>query len=509
MAPKIRGFSILLVFASVRAILAATQDLPIYVDSSLSSGWENWSWSSDINFTATDLIFGTSGSSISVNSTQYAALSVKLEGTFPDYAGLRFDIAGAQPDVTISIQSTADNSQSPNIPLSAISKTIVDGSFSSLLVDFNALPGSGTQLGNGTWDRITFQAGGNGAIYHIDNIVLVSEIVVTPQLLSAEPLTNNILAVTTVGAVNLADVHVAFNGKAVKVASQTTYNPVDTPSKTITYLTLGSSFKQGNLTITAGNTTFTHVLPSAQRGSIVTTAKLPINPLIYGVNFPTSADYIKELGVTISRWGGNAVTAYNPFGGFTNAGADWYFENRAVDNGQADDWMGWVQGAGSSSLLTIPALDWVSKDSSSYSFPKTVFPDQQSFDPYKPDAGDGLLPNGTTISSVFTPPDPQNAYVTWNTTAAKTWLAGLKNKPLLVAIDNEIEIAHSTHQDMHPQPMSYDEELSRVIKFSTAAKEALPNVQVVAPSTCSWWFYWTSAVGYTDNAAHNNTDFLP
>lgn len=78
--------------ATLRA-RAATADLPIYTDNSLAQGWENWSWSSDINFAATDLISGTSGSSISVNSTQYAALSVKLEGTFPDYAGLRFDIA--------------------------------------------------------------------------------------------------------------------------------------------------------------------------------------------------------------------------------------------------------------------------------------------------------------------------------------------------------------------------------------------------------------------------------
>lgn len=36
--------------------------------------------------------------------------------------------------------------------------------------------------------------------------------------------------------------------------------------------------------------------------------------------------------------------------------------------------------------------------------------------------------------------------------------------------------------------MGYDEELSRVISFATAAKEALPGVQVVAPSTCDWWF---------------------
>jgi hypothetical protein len=73
------------VFRFVRA------DLPIYTDGNLASGWENWSWGSDINFAATDLFEGTS--SMSVNSTQWAALSVKLEGNFQNYAGLRFDIA--------------------------------------------------------------------------------------------------------------------------------------------------------------------------------------------------------------------------------------------------------------------------------------------------------------------------------------------------------------------------------------------------------------------------------
>jgi hypothetical protein len=141
-------------------------------------------------------------------------------------------------------------------------------------------------------------------------------------------------------------------------------------------------------------------------------------------------------------------------------------------------------------------------------------------------------------------PDPTNVYTPWNTSLAKQWLMGLKNKPLMVAIDNEIEIASNTHQDMHPQwvfisehtlfilngefrLMGYDEELARVIEFATAAKEALPDVLVVAPSTCSWWYCallqfflifawrlidnldWTSSIGYTDNAAHNNVDFLP
>ncbi|KAF8060893.1 glycoside hydrolase family 44-domain-containing protein [Lyophyllum atratum] len=477
-------------------------DLPIYTDGALASGWENWSWSTTLDFAATDLFSGTS--SISANSSSYAALSVKLEGSFPTYAGLKFDIAGAQPDISIFIQSSTDNSQSPTIPLSAFGKTIAAGGFTSLLIDFGALPGSGTSLGNGTWDRITFQAGGNGALYHLDNIVLVSSIVVVPQFLSAEPLANNVIAVTTVGAVNFSALSVTLNKQVLKVASQNTYHPVDTPSKTITYLNLATSLAPGSLLITAGSASFSHTLPAVQYASIVQGVNYTINPKVYGVNFPTNANYIKHLGVPISRWGGNAVTAYNPFGGFTNAGNDWYFENRASDS--ADDWIGWVKGAGSATLLTIPALDWVSKDASSYSYPNSVYPNQAKYDPYNADAGNGQYANGSWVTPA---PDPHNAYTPWNTSAVKQWLSGLKNKPDIVTIDNEMEIASSTHQDMHPQPMGYDEELSRVVNFATAAKAALPNVLVAAPSTCSWWFYWTSAIGYTDNTAHYNIDFIP
>ena len=59
-----------------------------------------------------------------------------------------------------------------------------------------------------------------------------------------------------------------------------------------------------------------------------------------------------------------------------------------------------------------------------------------------------MFPNGTAITPA---PDPKNAYMPWNTTAAKKWLSGMKNKPRIVTIDNEIEIASSTHQDMHPE----------------------------------------------------------
>ncbi|KAJ7132681.1 glycoside hydrolase family 44-domain-containing protein [Mycena filopes] len=499
----------LLLLIPLLAARALADDIAVYTDAALAAGWENWSWSSDIKFAATDLFEGAS--SISVNSQAFSALSVKLEGTFPTYQGLRFDIAGPQPDLTISIQSSVDGTSSPNILLSDLSKTITSDAFTSVLIDFRSLPGSGAALGNGTWDRITWQAGGNGDIYHIDNIVVVESIVIAPLFLSAEPLAANTIAVTTQGDVDLTTLTVSLNGKSVKIANTTTYNPVGTPSKTVTYLTLASNFAPGTLLINTGvanggTPSFNVTLPAVQFLSIVQQVSFPISPLIYGVNFPTSASYIQDLGVTMSRWGGNAVTAYNPTGEFTNAGDDWYFENRVADPPNADDWVGWVQGAGSQALLTVPALDWVAKDATSYSYPATQYPVQAAHDPFLANAGNGLFPNG---SYALPPPDPNTAYTPWNTSMAQAWLKGLAHKPQLVAIDNEMEIASNTHQDMHPVPFGYDEELARMVNYSIAIKQALPNVKIAAPSTCSWWYYWTSQIGYTDNAAHNNIDFLP
>jgi phosphatidylinositol glycan class B len=72
---------------------------------------------------------------------------------------------------------------------------------------------------------------------------------------------------------------------------------------------------------------------------------------------------------------------------------------------------------------------------------------QASTDPFLANAGNGLFPNGSYITPV---PNPSNVYTQWNTSMAKAWLKGLANKPTMVAIDNEIEIASNTHQDMHP-----------------------------------------------------------
>ncbi|KAG8906539.1 hypothetical protein FRC00_012518, partial [Tulasnella sp. 408] len=259
--------------APVLLAWAASADLDVYVDGALSSGWENWSWNSNLNFAATDLYEGLS--SISATSDAWAALSLKLEGLFNTYAGFSFDIAGDPSTLQLYFQGTTDNAQSASIPLSAF-PSITSTKFTTVVIDFNALPPSGAPLGSGAWDRLNFQALGNGATiltlavsqYHIDNIKFLTSITIEPLFLSAEPIGNDIIAITTQGNVDLSTVKVKLNNATVAISKTTTYSPVDTPSKTITYFTLAKSFNAGSLAITAGtNTSFTYTLPAVRYGT--------------------------------------------------------------------------------------------------------------------------------------------------------------------------------------------------------------------------------------------------
>lgn len=85
-------------FLAFMRLAKALDNLAVYTDNALASGWENWSWSTEVDFTASDIVAGSSGTSISAKSEPWAALSLKLsQGTFVDYAGLRFDIAVSHP----------------------------------------------------------------------------------------------------------------------------------------------------------------------------------------------------------------------------------------------------------------------------------------------------------------------------------------------------------------------------------------------------------------------------
>ena len=64
-----------------------------------------------------------------------------------------------------------------------------------------------------------------------------------------------------------------------------------------------------------------------------------ISPLIYGINFGTTAT-IKDLRITVNRSGGNSASGYNWRLDARSAGRDWYFESLPVSPTDTNDQFG-------------------------------------------------------------------------------------------------------------------------------------------------------------------------
>ena len=90
-----------------------------------------------------------------------------------------------------------------------------------------------------------------------------------------------------------------------------------------------------------------------------------ISPLIYGVNFASQVSGLgKAFRVSVDRWGGNSTSRYNYTNNTYNTGSDWYFENIvASGDGTLDSLIRTDRTRHSSSLVTVPMIGWVSKDS--------------------------------------------------------------------------------------------------------------------------------------------------
>lgn len=85
----------------------AKADIAVYTDGALDSPWQDWSWSSTIDYGATDIFEGSS--SISVTSEAYSALSLYNPTPFPTAAGLEFDVAVSTLDTARKIEPSSND----------------------------------------------------------------------------------------------------------------------------------------------------------------------------------------------------------------------------------------------------------------------------------------------------------------------------------------------------------------------------------------------------------------
>ncbi|MET0402578.1 MAG: glycoside hydrolase family 44 protein, partial [Cystobacter sp.] len=218
-----------------------------------------------------------------------------------------------------------------------------------------------------------------------------------------------------------------------------------------------------------------------------------ISPLIYGIAFSNLRELKEQhqwdLGATARRWGGNASSRYNwKIGNVWNTANDWFFRNVVLGTRSdytADTFLQTNLQKGLQSALTVPMIGWVAKDATSTSFPRSLFGPQQKMDPDVPEAGNGLVASGEALP----PPVPTQTSVEAPPSFIYDWVRSIREKDQkrgrsvqMYILDNEPMLWNSTHRDVHPEPVTYDELLERTIAYGTAVRKADPEAVIAGPA---------------------------
>lgn len=252
-----------------------------------------------------------------------------------------------------------------------------------------------------------------------------------------------------------------------------------------------------------------------------------IPPAIYGIAFhprkALSDDSVWELRAGARRWGGNPASRYNwRLGNAWNSASDWYFRNLNYTSDPGFSWKVFLdqnREHGMVTALTMPTLGWVAKDTSSYSFPVSVFGAQASTDPELPDVGNGrakdnslLKPGKATRTSV--PFQPEDAAEWARAIQAHAGPTGARAVHFYL-LDNEPMLWHSTHRDVRQEPLGYDELLSKTLGYAQALRSIDPDAYIAGPGVWGWPAYFFSArdaeAGFRlkpDRRAHGDVPLL-
>jgi phosphatidylinositol glycan class B len=466
------------------ATLASADDT-VY-DDALGGSWSSWSWSSTVDLRATDLFQGTHA--IAVTADPWGALSLHddtgvLTGTV--WTGVRFAFEGDGSAVGFVLEADGEGYSTSAVPISAYA-TVSSGSYTTVTIPLDA-------FGTHDWTRLEWQDLGYGSSFHVDDIALLDGDLGPTAFTVVEPIGER--RIVLIGGGDPTTVTVTLDGAPIAVASTSTAT-----GPTRAYVDLAAPLGTGTLVVHTAEGDFTREI-AARSTTFDATPTHDISPLIYGIALP---DYpIETYNPTVVRWGGNSITLYNPDINASQTAFDWYFEN--IPWTDADQWVGDVHAAGAAAAFSVPALDWVAKDDHSYSYSVSTYGSQQQTDPWKPDAGNGIRANGSEIRTN----DPTDCCEAWDVGRASDFVDGLVNDPEILFVDNEQDIADSTHMDVHPDPVGYDEILDRYLTFSDAFRAVRPDAILSGPSSCCWYFYWNSSAGDSDQQAHGGEEFLP
>jgi hypothetical protein len=240
----------------------------------------------------------------------------------------------------------------------------------------------------------------------------------------------------------------------------------------------------------------------------------PISRFIYGMNGWDPAQ--RPFHLTLSRSGGNRMTAYNWETNASNAGADFHNQNDNflgggnAPNGAVAPGLEAARGAGAGMIVTLPIIGYVAADKN----------------------GDGDVANSganylalrfkqspARKGGAFTlTPDTSDAFVyqdEYLNFLDQTYPGAFADTaaPLMLDLDNEPDLWQSTHArlrgDGNPATQSgttatYAEMIQRTTDYASAAKDVNPKALIFGPVN----YGWQGMIRFQDAADANGRDFL-
>jgi hypothetical protein len=262
-----------------------------------------------------------------------------------------------------------------------------------------------------------------------------------------------------------------------------------------------------------------------------------INPGVYGVNFADPAR-MSVVPYPVNRWGGNAETRYNWKVDVHNTASDWFFmnvpdtpldENNLPDGSSADQFLGGSLDHGAQPILTVPTIGWTpvytganasTARDKRWGFSRAGYLPQgtQDWDEClaacgsascnnwcADDAGNGCLVGGSANhcdAGFVVGNDPHDTSEEITPTFVTDWMTHIISHEgtaagggvRFYALDNEPNLWNSTHRDVHPTPLDYDELWNtRTVPYATAIKTKDPGAQIFGPDSWGWCDYFFSA----------------
>ena len=262
----------------------------------------------------------------------------------------------------------------------------------------------------------------------------------------------------------------------------------------------------------------------------VTGNRHAISADIYGVTFfydntaTAGADlaFAKAIHLPVNRHGGDATSRYNWKVDSTNSAADWYFmagngQSSSTPSGSADALITKNRSTGTKTILTIPIINMITASSVTHcTYPKSVYGDQQSYNPYvHPNgdqcgngkhASDGSIIADTNPSATDIPNDP-SIQKAWVQHLVSTFGSAANCGVGIYEMDNEPSGWIGMHWDIHPQGVGYTELRDRTQQYAAAVKAADPTAQVLGPGDIPPAAFGCNSCGNDGAGAHGGMPF--